>query len=123
MANGGETPARRIFGQASLLSRTIHDVRYNEIDDEIVVPSPFADAILTFRGGADGQEAPIRIIQGPKAQVGGSRLAIDPVHKEIFAFGRDGIQVFPMGANGDVEPIRVIAGSNTMNPGSSIAVD
>jgi hypothetical protein len=123
LADGGNPPARRIFGQASLLSRTIHDVRYNEVDDEIVVPSPFADAILTFRGGADGQQAPIRIIQGGKAQVGGSRLAIDAVHKEIFAFGRDGIQVFPLGANGDVEPLRVIAGSNTMNPNGSIAVD
>jgi DNA-binding beta-propeller fold protein YncE len=123
MSNGGAPPARRIYGQASLLSRTIHDVRYNEVDDEIVVPSPFADAILTFRGGADGQEAPIRIIQGGKAQVDGSRLAIDAVHQEIFAFGRGGIQVFPLKANGDVAPIRVIAGSNTMRPNGSIAVD
>jgi hypothetical protein len=123
MANGADPPKRRIFGQASLLSRTVHDIRYNEVDDEIVVPSPFADAILTFRGGADGQEAPIRVIQGGRAQVGGSRLAIDVAHQEIFAFGRGGIQVFPLKGNGDIAPIRVIAGPDTMGPGESIAVD
>jgi hypothetical protein len=123
MANGGQPPARRIFGQASKLSRTIHDIRYNEVDDEIVVPSPFADSILTFRGGADGQEAPIRVIQGGRAQVGGSRLTIDTVHREIYSFGRGGIQVFPLDGNGDIAPIRVIAGSNTMGPGGSVAVD
>jgi hypothetical protein len=124
MADGAQTPTRRIFGQASLLSRTVHDIRYNEVNDEIVVPSPFADAILTFRGGADGQEAPIRVIQGPKAQVDGSRLAIDSVHGEIFSFGRGGIQVFPINGNGDVEPLRVIAGPNTGGIDlQSIAVD
>ena len=123
LANGGQTPTRRIFGQASLLSRTVHDVRYNDVDDTIIVPSPFASAILTFRGGADGQEAPIRVIQGGKARIGGSRLAIDTVHREIFSFGRGGIQVFPMDGNGDIEPLRVITGSNTMRPSESIAVD
>lgn len=123
LADGAQPPTRRIYGQASLLSRTVHDVRYNDVDDTIIVPSPFANAILTFRGGADGQEAPIRVIQGGKAQVGGSRLAIDTMHREIFSFGRGGIQVFPMDGNGDIEPIRVIAGSNTMRPRESIAVD
>jgi hypothetical protein len=106
-----------------LLSRTVHDIRYNEVSDEIVVPSPFANAILTFHGGADGQEAPIRVIQGGRAQVGGSPLAIDTVHREIFAFGRGGIQVFPLDGEGDIEPIRVISGPNTMGPRGSIAVD
>ena len=43
----------------------MHDIRYDEINDEIVVPVPYSEAILTFRGDADGQESPIRIIQGP----------------------------------------------------------
>ena len=101
----------------------MHDVRYNAVDDTIIVPSPFANAILTFRGGANGQEAPIRVIQGPNAQVGGSRLAIDVVHREIFAFGRGGIQVYPMDGEGDVAPIRVISGPDTQISGQSIAVD
>ena len=101
----------------------MHDVRYNAVDDTIIVPSPFANAILTFRGGANGQEAPIRVIQGPTARVGGSRLAIDVVHREIFAFGRGGIQVFPMDGEGDIAPIRVISGPDTQISGQSIAVD
>jgi DNA-binding beta-propeller fold protein YncE len=101
----------------------MHDIRYNEVDDEILVPNPFADAILTFRGGANGQEAPIRILQGPKVQVGGSRLAIDTVHGELFVPGGGGIAVYPLKANGDVAPIRVLRGPDTQLGGGSLAVD
>jgi hypothetical protein len=41
LANGGQVPARRIYGQTSMLSRTMHDIRYNAVDDEIIVPNPF----------------------------------------------------------------------------------
>jgi hypothetical protein len=122
MANGSEAPVRRIYGQASMLGRSMHDIRYNEVDDEFVVPGR-AGSILIFRGGAHGQEAPIRVLQGPSVQAGGSRLAIDTVHREIFAFGRGGIQVFPLDGNGNVAPMRVISGSETQGPNSSIAVD
>ena len=44
----------------------MHDLAYDAIHDEIVVTSPLTQAILTFRGNADGEEAPIRIIQGAK---------------------------------------------------------
>ncbi len=101
----------------------MHDIRYNAVDDEIVVPQPFANAILTFRGAANGQEAPLRVIQGPKTRLGGSRLAIDVVHREIFALGGGGILVFPMKGEGDIEPIRVISGPDTGGIGGSIAVD
>jgi hypothetical protein len=122
MANGSEAPVRRIYGQASMLGRSMHDIRYNEVDDEIVVPGR-ASSILVFRGGAHGQEAPIRVIRGPNAQPEGSRLAIDTVHREIFSFGRGGIQVFPLDGNGNVPPMRVISGADTQGPNSSIAVD
>ncbi len=48
----------------------MHDIRYDAIHDEIVVSNPFAQAILTFRGSATGEEAPIRVIQGPKTMIG-----------------------------------------------------
>ena len=66
LADGGAAPVRTLYGQASRLSRTMHDVRYDAVNDEIVVPVPYSEAILTFAGGANGQESPIRIIQGPK---------------------------------------------------------
>ncbi|MCH7978935.1 MAG: hypothetical protein IH935_08165, partial [Acidobacteria bacterium] len=65
LAKENEAPTRLIAGQKTLLARTMHDIRYNAIHDEFVVNNPFAQAILVFRGGADGEEAPIRVIQGP----------------------------------------------------------
>jgi hypothetical protein len=102
----------------------MHDIRYNPVTDEIVVGNPFARAILTFRGGADGQEAPIRVIQGPKTQQDGGRVAIDPVNREIYAPGSGGgIVVFPLDAQGDVSPARTIRGPDTQLGGGSIAID
>ncbi len=102
----------------------MHDIRYDEIHDEFLVVNPFAEAILTFRGATAGQEAPIRIIQGPHAQIGGSRLDVDPVHNEIFVPGGNRIRVYPRDANGDVAPIRVIEGPDTqLANAESLAVD
>ena len=111
----------------------MHDIRYDEIHDEILVPNPFAQAILVFRGGANGEEAPIRIIQGPKAQLGGGsvgvtgsvdRLDVDPIHDEIFVPAGNRILVYPRTANSDVAPIRIIAGPDTkLKNAQSIAVD
>ena len=92
----------------------MHDIRYDEIHDEMYVTNPFAHAVLVFRGGADGEEAPIRYIQGPKTQLGGaSRLEVDPVHNEIFVPGGGEILVFDRLANGDVAPKRTIGGPDT----------
>ena len=100
----------------------MHDVRYDAVHDEIVVPVPYAQAILTFRGGADGQEGPIRIIQGPKTGDIGSRLDVDPVHNEIFTNTNDSILVYPREANGDVAPIRVIKGPDTRLRGAQTVI-
>jgi hypothetical protein len=110
MAKDNEPPRRLIYGQATLLSRTMHDIHYNELRDEFYVTNPFAQAILTFRGGADGNEAPIRIIQGPKTGLGAAdTLEVDDIHEEIFVPHGD-ILVYPLDANGDVAPKRVVVG-------------
>ena len=102
----------------------MHDVRYDAVHDEMVVPVPVADAILTFRGGADGQEGPIRIIQGPKTGDIGSRLDVDPIHNEIFTYTNNSIVVYPREANGDVAPIRILKGPDTqLRSVYSLAVD
>ena len=121
-----------LAGQKTLLSRTMHDIRYDEVHDEFLVTNPFAEAILVFRGGANGEEAPIRIIQGPHTQLqgtGGSaagvdRLDVDPVHNEIFIPAGDRILVYPRTGNGDVAPLRVIRGPDTtLRRAQAIAVD
>ena len=124
LANGGDTPNRVVSGQGTKLSRTMHDIRYDAIHDEFLVANPFAQAVMTFRGGASGEEAPIRVIQGPRTQLSGSRLDVDPVHDEIVLPAGNSILVFPREANGDVAPIRVIRGPDTqLRNASSISVD
>jgi len=112
---------RSIEGQKSLLGRTMHDLAYDAIHDEIVVTSPLTQAILTFRGGASGEEAPIRVIQGPKTTIQGvgatGKVAIDPDNNVIMLATpapRNEILFFAREANGDVAPLRTIAGPDTM---------
>lgn len=113
------------------MARDIHDIRYDSVHDEIIVTNPRAQAILVFRGGADGEEAPIRVIQGPHTQLLGSpgggmldRLDVDVVHNEIFVPSGDSILVFPRDGNGDVAPIRVIRGPDTtLDYPATVAVD
>ena len=91
--------------------------------------SPFAQAVLVFRGGADGEESPIRVIQGPRTQMvtagnGVDKVAIDPVNGEIFVPTRlDQVLVFDREANGNVAPKRVLGGPDTGNLGATIRVD
>ena len=49
----------------------MHDLAFDAIHDEIVVTSALAQAILTFRGAADGEEAPTRFIQGDETHIKG----------------------------------------------------
>ncbi len=132
LAKENSKPTRLLSGQATRLARTMHDIRYDAIHDEIIVPNPFAQAILVFRGGADGEEAPIRIIQGPHTLLQGTgaaaggvdRLDVDPVHDEIFVPAGEKILVYPRTGNGDVPPLRVIEGPNTtLYRAQAIAVD
>jgi hypothetical protein len=111
-------PLRAIEGQKSLLGRTMHDIAFDDIHDEIVVTSPLTQAILSFRGAASGEEAPLRVIQGDKTQIKGvgatGKVSIDPVHNEIYLATPDQtILVFDRLANGNVAPKRVLGGPDT----------
>jgi hypothetical protein len=86
-AKEDSAPLRAIEGQKSLLGRTMHDIAFDGIHDEIVVTSPLTQAILSFRGAASGEEPPLRIIQGDKTLIKGvgatGKVSIDPVNNEI----------------------------------------
>lgn len=94
----------------------MHGIVYDAIHDEFTVPQQFGQAILTYRGAAQGEERPIRIIQGPHSQLDApEHLDVDPVHNEIFVPTRHGtILVFPRDGQGDVAPIRVLGGPDTL---------
>src|SRR5262245_9596096 len=94
----------------------MHGLAYDHLHDEIIVPVALSGAILVFRGGARGDEPPLRVIQG--ATTGLIRphtVNVDPVNGEILAGDPSGraILVFDRLANGDVKPKRAIRGPKT----------
>jgi hypothetical protein len=124
LADGGAKPVRKIEGQKTMLGRTMHSIVYDERHDEFVVPQQFGQAILTFRGGADGEEAPIRVIQGSLTELRNpDRLAVDPVHDEIFVPQGNQVLVFARAAKGNVAPIRILRGPDTKLGANALAVD
>lgn len=127
LANGNVGPVRVIEGQGTKLSRTMHGIAYDEVHDEIIVPVHLAGALLVFRGNAKGEEAPIRVIQGPHTELlRPETTAIDLKNNEII-LGQDGgkdVLVFARDANGDAAPLRIIRGPKTgLNEVRGVAVD
>lgn len=116
MANGNVAPDRIIEGQATHLSRTMHGLAYDPVNDEIIVPVALSGAILVFRGDARGNEPPIRVIQGADTGLIRPHTAnVDPVSGEILAGDPSarGVLIFDRLANGNVKPKRVISGPKT----------
>src|SRR3989449_10098644 len=110
----------------------MHGFAYDAVHDEIVVSSPLTQAILIFRGGAGGEEAPVRVIQGPHTQIlgtaegGNDKVSVDGVNNEILLpvgtgvsrvnrtpVADNGVLVFDRAANGDVAPKRMLSGPDT----------
>lgn len=124
LAEGSAKPTRELAGQNTLFVRTMHDMAYDPARDEIVVPQFYAYAILTFRGDANGDVAPIRKIFGPSTRLKNPEaLAVDYVHGEIFVPESDKILVFRRDTDGDAAPIRVLEGPNAGLRLGRVAVD
>ena len=105
---GENTPyLRSIEGQKSLLGRTMHDLAFDEIHDEIVVTSALAQGILTFRGAANGEEAPIRFIQGDKTRIRGmgGDSAVGKVSVVVVGEGRTDWKRMPELTEKPVSPL------------------
>ena len=116
-----------------MISRTMHALEYDRFHDELVVNSPLNNAILTFRGGASGEEPPVRMIQGPHTQImgtaydGNDKMAMDPVNGEIYigvatiggaaGAAKGKILVFDREATGDTPPKRVLGGPDAPDTG------
>src|SRR5262245_65550046 len=98
------------------LSRTTHGIAYDSTNDEIIAPNPLAAAVVIFRGGATGEEAPARTMQG--AQTGLSRpetVAVDEKNNELYVGdpGDRRVLVYRRDADGDAKPLRTIQGDKT----------
>ena len=106
-ADKNAQPVRAIEGANTKTNRTMHAIAYDAVNDEIIVPSRAGQAILTFRGNANGNEAPIRIIQGPKTGLRQfDKLSVDSVNNEILVFFGGQVWIFDRTASGDVAPKR-----------------
>jgi hypothetical protein len=117
LANGNVAPDRTIEGQNTNLSRTMHGLAYDDLHDEIIVPVALSGAVLVFRGGATGDEAPLRVIQGSKTgMIRPQTVEVDPINNEIVAADSSSraILVYDRMADGDVEPRRKIGGAKTL---------
>jgi DNA-binding beta-propeller fold protein YncE len=116
LANGNVAPNRVIEGQATKLSRTMHGIAYDDVNDEIIIPVALGGALLAFRGEAKGEEPPVRVIQGSRTRlVRPQTVAVDPKNNEIITADPSmrSVLVFDRTANGDVPPKRVIHGAKT----------
>ena len=121
------SPVRVIEGQGTHLSRTMHGIAYDAVHDEMIVPVHLAGAVLVFHGDANGEEGPVRMIQGPHTQIlRPETVTVDVPHGEIIV-GEDGgkdILVFSRQAQGDATPLRIIRGLKTgLDEVRGVAVD
>ena len=120
LADGNAQTVRRIEGQQTLLGRTQHTISHDFINDEIVLPQPWAGAVLVFPGDANGELAPIRIIRGSNTGLALSdTMTIDPVGGEYYVpagQGRDAVHVFDRLAEGNATPTRVLRGAGGSYP-------
>jgi DNA-binding beta-propeller fold protein YncE len=127
LANGSAAPVRMLAGQATRLSRTMHGIAYDAAHDEIIVPVYLAGAVLSFPGGAQGEEPPLRVIQGPKTRLlRPETVNLDATHDEIVVgdTAEHAVLTFPRDAHGDVSPLRIIEGPKTkLHQIHGVAVD
>src|SRR5262245_7995596 len=102
----------------------MHGFAYDEIHDEITVTQQFSQAILTFAGGATGEAAPIRVIQGSKTRLEApDRVTVDAVNSEIFVPEGRAVLVYDRMAAGNVAPKRAIEGPDTGLGADAVMVD
>jgi hypothetical protein len=126
LADGNVNPVRAIEGQNTKISRTMHAIAMDPIRREIVVTNPFAEAVLFFRVDASGDEAPLRVIQGPRTFLKRPDVVyMDHINHEVYVPTRQGaILVFSQDDDGDVAPRRIIFGPNTkLSAAGAVAVD
>jgi DNA-binding beta-propeller fold protein YncE len=119
-----------IAGQKAKLARASHGVTYDPAHDEIFASQIETGAVVVFRGDVDGEQAPIRIIQGGRTRLHHPwQMGLDLKHEELYVDDfvindSGGILVFKRDANGDEPPLRMIAGSKSqMSRPAGVAVD
>ncbi len=104
-------------GQPTQISRASHNMVYDPVNDEIWHTNPEAQAVRSRSvAAANGEEPPVRIIQGPHTMVmafPNYGVGVDAVNNEVYVVEKEYITVYPRTATGDVAPTRIIRGPDT----------
>jgi len=127
-----DPPQRTITGPRTLLNRPAGIV-VDSVHQELYVANDLGvgtSSITVFALAANGNVAPLRVIQGPQTGLAGPLgLGLDLVHDELFVvnyktLAGGSITVFPRTASGNVRPLRTLQGDNTgFNNPQGIALD
>lgn len=113
---GGNVAPLRTIETAPPWDPLTLDFDLDLVHDEIVVAdrTPGAVGLRFFALDADGVVAPLRSIAGPATGLTANlKVAIDPIHDEVFAVQTTSVRAFSRTASGDVAPLRTIAGAAT----------
>jgi 6-phosphogluconolactonase (cycloisomerase 2 family) len=129
MASGDDKPLRRLQGESTRLSdahgiaidtknKLLFVNNWGNISDYKVAGTGRFEApsISVYPLKADGDTAPVRVIQGPKTQLNWpGAMSINPDTSELFVANdvNNSILVFRETDGGDVAPARVIKGNKT----------
>lgn len=126
LANGQAGPLRVIEGQNTRISRSLHGVAIDPVNNEVLVPSTLEDAILVFSRTASGNVPPLRVIQGAATGVNKPQgIAVDTVHNEIALANEltPSITIYSRTASGNVAPLRTITDAANLNKPVGIWID
>lgn len=111
LANGQAAPLRVIEGRHTRISRSLHGVAIDPVNDEVFIPSTLEDAILVFNRFDSGNVAPKRVIQGSLTRINKPQgIAFDPLNNEIALVNEASLSITVYGRldNGNVAPLREI---------------
>jgi DNA-binding beta-propeller fold protein YncE len=126
LSNGQTGPLRVIEGQNTRISRSLHGIAIDPVNNEVVVPSTLEDAILVFGRTASGNVPPIRVIQGALTGISKPQgIAIDAVNNEIALANEatPSITVYARTASGNVAPLRTITDPANLSKPVGVWID
>ena len=126
LANGQAGPVRVIEGQNTRISRSLHGVAIDPVNNEVLVPSTLEDAILVFGRTASGNVPPLRVIQGVSTGISKPQgIAIDTVNNEIALANEatPSITVYARTASGNVAPLRTITDPANLSKPVGVWID
>ncbi len=125
LANGQAAPLRVISGQNTRVSRSLHGVAVDPVNNEILIPSTLEDAILVFNRLDNGDLAPQRVIQGPSTGINKPQgIAVDTVNNEIALVNEvtPSVTIYGRLASGNIAPLRTITSADFSKP-VGVAID